>query len=77
MTGSPETFDLAYQWLHSGLGKVALWIVGTALIYHFFNGIRFIVLDAGFGESRKNMRSSARKVIIVAAVTAVVLAILL
>jgi succinate dehydrogenase / fumarate reductase cytochrome b subunit len=50
---------------------------GTALIYHFCNGIRFLVLDAGFGETREIMRSSARNVIVIAAVTAIVLAVLL
>lgn len=77
MTGSPETFATASEWLHSGLGRFSLWVVGTALLYHFCNGIRFLVLDAGFGETRENMRNSARNVIIIAAVTAVVLAILL
>jgi succinate dehydrogenase / fumarate reductase cytochrome b subunit len=77
MTGSPETFAAVSEWLHSGLGRFSLWVVGTALLYHFCNGIRFLVLDAGFGETRENMRNSARNVIIIAAVTAVVLAILL
>lgn len=77
MTGSPESFASASEWLHSGLGKVSLWVVGTALIYHFCNGIRFLALDAGFGETREIMRSSAKNVIIIAAVTAIVLAVLL
>lgn len=77
MTGSPENFASAFEWLHSGLGKFSLWIVGTALIYHFFNGIRFLVLDAGFGETRESMRGSAVNVIIIAAVTAIVLGALL
>lgn len=77
MTGSPESFTAASEWLHSGLGKFSLWVVGTALIYHFCNGIRFLVLDAGFGETREIMRSSARNVIVIAAVTAIVLAVLL
>jgi succinate dehydrogenase / fumarate reductase cytochrome b subunit len=77
MTGSPENFVTASQWLHSGLGKFSLWVVGTALIYHFFNGIRFLVFDAGFGETREIMRSSAVNVIIIAAVTAIILGALL
>jgi succinate dehydrogenase / fumarate reductase cytochrome b subunit len=77
MTGSPESFAVASGWLHSGLGKFSLWVVGTALVYHFCNGIRFLVLDAGFGETRKNMHSSARNVIVIAAVIAIVLAVLL
>jgi len=77
MTGSSDSFASAFEWLHSGLGKFSLWIVGTALIYHFCNGIRFLVLDAGFGETREIMRSSAVNVIIIAAVAAIVLAVLL
>ena len=77
MTGSPEGFAAASQWLHSGPGKFSLWVVGTALIYHFCNGIRFVALDAGFGETREIMRSSARNVIGIAAVTAIVLGALL
>lgn len=77
MTSSPEGFDSAFQWLHSGLGKFSLWVVGTALIYHFINGIRFLVLDAGFGETREIMRSSAVNVIVIAAVTAIILGVLL
>ena len=77
MTGSPESFSSAFEWLHSGLGKFSLWVVGIALIYHFCNGIRFLALDAGFGETREIMRSSARNVIIIAAVTAIVLGALL
>jgi succinate dehydrogenase / fumarate reductase cytochrome b subunit len=77
MTGSPESFASVSEWLHSGLGRFSLWVVGTALIYHFFNGIRFLVLDAGFGETREIMRSSAINVIIIAAVTAIILGALL
>lgn len=33
----------------SALGKVALFIVSLALMYHLFNGIRHLAWDAGFG----------------------------
>ncbi len=77
MTGTAEEFSASAQWLHSGPGKLALWLVGIALVYHFFNGIRFLCLDAGRGESRHAMRSTARLVIALAAIAAVVLGLLL
>ncbi len=77
MTGSPEDFDRAQAWMHSLPGKISLWLVGVALIYHFCNGIRFLALDAGWGESREAMRATARLVLGLTLVAAVVLAVLL
>jgi succinate dehydrogenase / fumarate reductase cytochrome b subunit len=73
MTGGPEDFEQAVALLHSPFGSLTLWMAGTAFIYHFCNGIRFLMLDAGWGESHAMLRLSARFVIAVAAVTAVVL----
>jgi len=77
MTGNPESFTRVYDWLHSGPGKLSLWLVGTALIYHFCNGVRFLCLDAGWLESRDMMRASARIVLAVAVLAACILAVLL
>ncbi len=74
MTGSPDQYTATLQWLHSLTGKVLLWLVGVALIYHFSNGIRFLCIDAGWGESRTMMLLSARLVLVIAGVTAFVLA---
>ncbi len=60
MTGTPEDFAAARAWLHLPLGRIVLWLVGASLSYHFFNGIRFLCLDAGWGESREMMRLTAR-----------------
>lgn len=73
MTGSAEDFATASNWLHSLPGMFSLWIVGVALIYHFCNGIRFLCLDIGWGENRDTMRNSARLVIGLAAVLALLL----
>jgi len=77
MTGNPESFTRVYDWLHSGPGKLSLWLVGTALIYHLCNGVRFLCLDAGWLESREMMRASARIVLAVAVLAACILAVLL
>jgi len=60
MTGTPEDFATAQAWLHLPLGRIILWLVGASLGYHFFNGVRFLCLDAGWGESREVMRLTAR-----------------
>ena len=77
MTGSPEDFDKAYQWMHSWPGKFSLWLVGVALVYHLCNGLRFLSLDAGWCESRDMMRLSAKVVLAIAVLAALILALLL
>ncbi|HKI61931.1 MAG TPA: succinate dehydrogenase, cytochrome b556 subunit [Mariprofundaceae bacterium] len=77
MTGSPEDFAAAFDWLHSPLGKISLWLLGVALTYHFCNGLRFLSLDAGWCESRAMMRLSAKVVLGIAVIVAIVLAVLL
>ncbi|MDQ6992294.1 MAG: succinate dehydrogenase, cytochrome b556 subunit [Mariprofundus sp.] len=77
MTGGVENFEQVQVWLHSGLGKLSLWLAGVALFYHFCNGIRFLSIDAGWFESRGVMRYSARMVIAATIVAAVVLGVML
>jgi len=60
MVGSADGFRCGEQALHSFWGGLLLWLVGTALIYHFCNGIRFLLLDAGVGEQRELMFQIAR-----------------
>lgn len=74
MMGTPEQFEQAVALMHSPLGKLTLWAAGVSLVYHFSNGIRFLLLDAGLGEARESMRLSARIVIGAAAVAAVAFA---
>jgi len=77
MTGSPQDFEEAVAFLHTPLGRLSLWLASVALIYHFCNGIRFLCLDAGWGESRDMMRGSARVVISIAVASAAALGVLL
>jgi len=60
LTGSPDDFIRQMAWMHSVPGRLILWLTGTALIYHLVNGIRFILLDAGWFEARDSMRLTAR-----------------
>jgi len=77
MTGSPDSFNDAYNWLHTPLGKLSLWLGGSAFAYHFFNGIRFLLLDMGWAEGRGAMRNSARLVLGLTAAISLMLMVLL
>ncbi len=77
MTGTPDEFSDIQLWLHSPLGRIVLWLVGSSLIYHFFNGIRFLCLDAGWGESREMMRMGARIVVGIGMIAFVLLGVML
>ncbi|MDX8409035.1 MAG: succinate dehydrogenase, cytochrome b556 subunit [Mariprofundales bacterium] len=77
MVGSQAGYDYSQLVLHSTLGRLLLWLVGTAFIYHLCNGIRFLLLDAGIGEQRETMIAIARWPIYAAAAGALLLAITL
>jgi succinate dehydrogenase / fumarate reductase cytochrome b subunit len=70
MTGTPDDFDQALALLHSPIGRLILWMAATAVVYHFCNGIRFLTLDAGWCESQQMMRLSARIVLFMALLAA-------
>ncbi len=73
MLGTPQDFDQALALLHSGMGRLILWGVGVAITFHFCNGIRFLMLDAGWCESQRMMRLSARIVLSIAVASALLL----
>ncbi len=60
LTSSPEEFSRMVDWMHAWPGSLILWLTGVALFYHMVNGIRFILLDAGWFEARDSMRLTAR-----------------
>ncbi len=60
MASGGDGFATARDWLRGGAGRLFLWAGGAALVYHWVNGLRFLALDAGFGESREAMRLSAK-----------------
>ena len=73
MMGTPEQFEYSVSILHSGFGRLLLLGGSVALVYHLINGVRFLLLDAGFGESRQAMRFSARLVLAVTALAALLI----
>ncbi len=59
LTASPADFSDTVARMHSLPIKLVLWLTGTALIYHLINGLRFLLLDAGWIDGREAMRRSA------------------
>jgi succinate dehydrogenase / fumarate reductase cytochrome b subunit len=60
---SAEGFARLGQLLASVPAKAALWVVGTALIYHSLAGIKHLVMDFGIGESMEGGTRGSRLVI--------------
>lgn len=77
LTGSPEDFERYYDHLRSVWGRLSLWVAGMALIYHLCNGVRFLCIDAGWAESRNMLRLTSQIMLALAAITALVLGVLL
>jgi len=74
MTGSQPRYDYCQLVLHAPLSRLLLWLVGTALLYHLANGIRFLLLDAGIGEQRDTMIAVAKLPVYLTLAGAVLLA---
>lgn len=60
---SAEGFAHLGELLASVPAKVALWVVGAALIYHSLAGIKHLVMDFGIGESMEGGILGSRLVI--------------
>ena len=66
---SPEGFAQASEMLQeSFLAKLIAWGLVSALLYHFFAGIKHLVMDVGYFEELESGRLAAKVTLIVAAV---------
>ena len=65
----PESFARASGFMGSFIGMIMLFGWTLALVYHFLNGIRHLVWDAGYGMEIENVRRSG--VIVVVATVAI------
>ncbi|SEF74001.1 MULTISPECIES: succinate dehydrogenase, cytochrome b556 subunit [Marinobacterium] len=71
---SPQGFAEAQEMLQeSFLAKLIAWGLVSALLYHFFAGIKHLIMDAGFCEELESGQRAA-KVTLVVAVVAILLA---
>lgn len=61
-------FDKARSLLDNVFFKLIVWGVLAALSYHIVAGVRHLIMDAGFGETREGGKRGAMIAFIVAAV---------
>jgi succinate dehydrogenase / fumarate reductase cytochrome b subunit len=59
----PEAFEHAQGIIGSMLGQLLLFLWTLALFYHFCNGIRHLVWDAGYGLDIESVYRSGRYVL--------------
>ncbi|ETK13686.1 succinate dehydrogenase, cytochrome b556 subunit [Pseudomonas sp. FH4] len=65
---SEEGFNEIQGILLSPIGKLIVWVLYSALIYHLVAGIRHLIMDAGIGETLKGGKRGSVIVIIVSAI---------
>ena len=66
---SQEGFDAAAELLtDSFLAKVIAWGLLSALFYHFFAGIKHLVMDAGYCEEIESGKAAAKVTLALSAV---------
>ncbi|MCX7124830.1 MAG: succinate dehydrogenase, cytochrome b556 subunit, partial [Gammaproteobacteria bacterium] len=53
---SPESFMLLQQSLTSPVMSFLVWVLICAVCFHFFAGIRHMLMDCGLGEHLKTAR---------------------
>lgn len=70
---SSAGFDQARALLDNTVFKLVIWGVLAALSYHLVAGIRHLLMDAGFGETREGGKRGAM-IAFVAAATLIILA---
>ena len=70
---SAEGFARLGELLTSVPAKAALWVVGTALIYHTLAGIKHLIMDFGIGEGMEGGILGSRLVIGASVVLSVLL----
>ena len=61
---SPESFDWVFNAVRTTYHGVLVWVVLSAVAYHFFAGIRHLLLDFHIGDSLPVSRKSSWVVLI-------------
>ena len=65
---SAEGFAAVKDCLSSPVAKFVVWVLLSALLYHFVAGVRHLIMDAGVGETLEGGRKGAASVLIISAV---------
>lgn len=68
---SEAGFRNVQQWLSMPLVKFVVWATLAGLLYHFFAGIKHLVMDVGVGETLEGGRFGALSVIVLSALSIV------
>lgn len=67
---SEQGFDAAAQMLtESFFTKLIAWGLVSALLYHFFAGIKHLVMDFGYCEELESAQMAAKVTLIIAAIS--------
>ena len=56
---SVQGFAVARDLMHQPLGKLVTWVALSALIYHFFAGIKHLLLDFDIGDSLEGSKRAS------------------
>ncbi len=70
---SQATFIEIHSFFESILGLLFLFLFLWALLHHLLAGIRYLLIDAGFGVERAVFKKTAWEVLILAPIFAVIL----
>jgi succinate dehydrogenase / fumarate reductase cytochrome b subunit len=70
---SDQAFDTVQWFIGSPVGLFCLFGWTVALMYHFFNGIRHLAWDAGFGFEKQEYTLSSLAVLIATGVCSVLI----
>lgn len=65
---SEDGFNEIKGVLLSPLGKLIVWVLYSALIYHLVAGVRHLIMDAGIGETLEGGKRGSVIVIVVSAI---------
>ena len=74
---TPDSFEHLHILFQCLYVKAALWVFGSAMVYHVLAGIRHILGDIGLGESLSASRISAYVVMTLSLVMIILLGILI
>ncbi|MCP3679549.1 MAG: succinate dehydrogenase, cytochrome b556 subunit [Gammaproteobacteria bacterium] len=73
MMRSQQSFDWWLATFHRPIYTVLLWLLLLPLLYHFVAGIRHLLMDVGCGESLCGGRLSAKLVLTISILLAIIL----
>ncbi|MBE8215168.1 MAG: succinate dehydrogenase, cytochrome b556 subunit [Endozoicomonadaceae bacterium] len=70
---SESTFTLLVKQLNQGWIQSMIWLFLSAFIYHFCAGIKHLLMDMGYGESKTSGRIAAGFCLLISVVISILL----